>query len=85
MGELTLKDRKLLYLLNENCRLSNTKIGKLIGLSKDGVKYKIDKLFNKGLLEEYFLNFNYEMLGFRSYIVLLRLQKIDSEKQEKFG
>ncbi len=85
MGDLTFKDRKLLYLLNENCRLSNTKIGKLIGLSKDGVKYKIDKLFDNGLLVEYFLNFNYEMLGFRSYIVLLRLQKIDSEKQEKIA
>ena len=50
MEGLTLKDRRLLYLLNENCRLSNTKIGKLIRLSKDGVKYKIDKFVKKNKL-----------------------------------
>ncbi len=85
MEGLTLKDRRLLYLLNENCRLSNTKIGKLIRLSKDGVKYKIDKFVKNGLIRHYFLNLNYEELGFRSYTVLLRLQKIDNVKQEKLA
>ena len=81
--KLSIKDKKLLYLLHLNCRLSNTRIGKMIRLSKDGVKYKIDKFFKIGLINNYYLNLNYEKLGFRSYIVLLRLQKIDNKKQER--
>ena len=39
---IDLKDRKILYQLDSNCRQSNTQIGKNVGLKKDVVSYRIN-------------------------------------------
>ncbi len=85
MKDLSLKDKKLLYVLNENCRLSNTKIGKLVGLSKDGIKYKIERFHEKNIILNNFVNLNYDDLGYIDYVMLFRLQKVDAAKQEKIA
>jgi len=43
MVDLDLKDRKILYQLDLNCRQSNSQIGKMVGLSRKGVEYRIKK------------------------------------------
>ena len=44
MTKLDLKDRKILYELDLNCRQSNSQIGKKVGLKRDVVAYRIKKL-----------------------------------------
>ena len=43
MVDLDLKDRKILYELDLNCRQSNAQIGKKVGLSRKVVDYRIKR------------------------------------------
>jgi len=50
MADLDLKDRKILYELDLNCRQSNTQIGKKVGLSRKVVEYRIKKMEEEGVI-----------------------------------
>ena len=47
MIKLDLKDRKILYNLDINSRQTFKELARKVGLSKDSVKYRIDKLVEK--------------------------------------
>lgn len=71
MYKIDLKDRKILYELDYNCRQSNTQIGKKVGLKKDVVSYRIDKMEKEGVIEKYYTVIDAYKLGyylFRYYI-----------------
>jgi Lrp/AsnC family transcriptional regulator, leucine-responsive regulatory protein len=80
MYKLGAKDKKILYLLHKNCRLSNSKIARLVGISKDGVKYKINKFERDGLIRGYFLNLRTIKQGYVTYVVFLRLRNVGSKR-----
>ncbi len=44
MTKIDLKDRKILYELDLDCRQSNNQIGKKVGLRRDVVAYRIKKI-----------------------------------------
>jgi len=44
--KLDVRDRKILVELDEDARQSNNQIGKKVGLSKEVVKYRIDKMID---------------------------------------
>ena len=58
MMKIDLKDKKILYELDLDCRQSNTQIGKKVGLKKDVVAYRIKRMQDEGVL----LNFWTEIL-----------------------
>ena len=71
MYKIDLKDRKILYELDCNCRQSNTQIGKKVGLKKDVVSYRINKLEKEGVIKNYYTVIDAYKLGyylFRYYI-----------------
>lgn len=71
MVNLDLKDRKILYQLDLNCRQSNTQIGKKVGLSRKVVEYRIKGMEDKGIISGYWTAINTFRLGyyvFRIYI-----------------
>jgi DNA-binding Lrp family transcriptional regulator len=71
MHQLDLKDRKILYELDLNCRLSNAQIGKKVGLSKEVVTYRIKRMEVEGIITGYLTAINTYKLGyyvFRIYI-----------------
>ena len=71
MDTIDLKDRKILYELDYNCRQSNTHIGKKVGLKKDVVSYRINKLEKEGIIKNYYTVIDAYKLGyylFRYYI-----------------
>jgi len=71
MTKLDLKDRKILYELDLNCRQSNSQIGKKVGLKRDVVAYRIKKLQDEGVIKFFWTNINAYKLGylvFRFYI-----------------
>jgi DNA-binding Lrp family transcriptional regulator len=74
MVEIDLKDRKILYQLDLNCRQSNAQIGKKVGLSKQVVDYRIKKMEEEGVITGYWTAINTYKLGyyvFRIYINLI--------------
>jgi len=83
MEKLDLKDRKILYQLDLNCRQSNTQIGKKVGLSKQVVDYRIKRMEEKGVITGYWTNidsyrFNYEV--YRYYFIF---QNVTSDVKDE--
>ena len=50
MLKLDKKDKKLLYYLSKNARMSNTQLSNKIGLSKNSVKYRVERLLKEGII-----------------------------------
>ena len=74
MVDIDLKDRKILYQLDLNCRQSNAQIGKKVGLSKQVVDYRIKRMEEDGVITGYYTAINTYKLGyyvFRIYINLI--------------
>jgi Lrp/AsnC family leucine-responsive transcriptional regulator len=83
MVDIDLKDRKILYELDLNCRQSNAQIGKKVGLSKEVVKYRIKRLQDNAILTSFWTAINTYKLGFeviRIYISFLDVNAIIKEE-----
>ncbi|NJE26124.1 Lrp/AsnC family transcriptional regulator [Thermococcus sp. MV5] len=57
-------DRKILYLLKNNARISLTEVAKEVGLSVMGVKNRINRLEKRGIITSYSANIDYTKLGY---------------------
>jgi Lrp/AsnC family leucine-responsive transcriptional regulator len=66
-------DWKILELLQHNARLSNTEVGKLVGLSQPAVTSRIQKLEDAGVIEGYTARVNPRRLG-REISAFIRLK-----------
>ncbi|MDO8460488.1 MAG: winged helix-turn-helix transcriptional regulator [Nanoarchaeota archaeon] len=78
--KLDLKDRKILFELDNNCRQSCSQIGKKVGLSTEVVNYRIKKLEDEKIITQYQLIANLSGLGIIQFKICLTLQHINSEK-----
>ena len=85
MYRLDSKDRKILYELDKNARLSNSEIGRRVRLSKEVVKYRIDRMMKSGPIIRFYTLTNYFKIGIVKYKLYLRLRDVDSEKLEEIG
>lgn len=70
--DLDVKDWKILELLCKNARLSHNQIAKQVGLSKNSVTYRIDRLKAKEVITGFFTIINHELLGLNFYEILLK-------------
>ncbi|MFA5796929.1 MAG: winged helix-turn-helix transcriptional regulator [Candidatus Woesearchaeota archaeon] len=73
MHNLDLKDRKILTLLEDNARESHSTIAKAIGLSKDSVKYRIQRLEKQGIIGGYRTIINLSKIGYELYSVCVKV------------
>ena len=64
MINLDLKDKKILYHLLLDSRQSLKSIGKKIGISKELVSYRIRRLTNNKIINNYYIIINFESLGY---------------------
>ena len=78
--KLDAKDRKILYELDKNARQSNSEIGRKVRLSKEVVKYRIDKMMESGPIVRFYTLTNYFKLGIVKYKLYLRLRDVNSHK-----
>jgi DNA-binding Lrp family transcriptional regulator len=74
MVKLDLKDRKILFELDLNCRQSNTQIGKKVGLKKDVVAYRIKKMQDEGIIKNFWTAINTFKLGYDVFRIYIALQ-----------
>jgi len=78
--KLDLTDRKILYLLGENARLSHTFIGKQLKLKRETVAYRIKRMEEQDFLHGYLSLLNPRQLGFKDYLVYCKLKTLIHEK-----
>jgi len=83
--KLDVKDRKILVELDRNARLPNSQIGKKVGLSKEVVKYRVDKMIENGVILRFHTIINYFKVGIVKYKLYLRLTNVNKEKLEEIG
>lgn len=83
--KIDLKDKKILAVLGKNCRLKlvPTQIGRMVGLSKEVVHYRIKNLEKQGILRGYFVVINTRKIGFQIFFVYLELQNVSQTKENK--
>jgi len=61
--KLDIKDKKILYELDVNCKQTNAQIAKKVGLSRDSVGYRIKKLERESFILGYRTLINFRKLG----------------------
>src|SRR3989344_3135248 len=83
MAKLDLKDRKMLYELDTNSRQSFHEIAKKVGLSKDSIIYRINKLQEEGIIKQFHTIIDVGKLGFISFRLYLKLRNTTPEKQSE--
>lgn len=82
MEGLDLKDWKILEQLCTNARTSHNSIAKAIGVSKNAVSYKVDRLLKRRVIGGFFAIINLESLGYSIYNLFLRLRAGKEKEQE---
>lgn len=74
MEKVDLKDRKILYNLMLDSRQSFNSIGKKVGLHKDVVAYRINKLQEKGIIKNFYSAIDVYKLGYTIFRFYLTYQ-----------
>ena len=83
MVKIDLKDRKILYELDLDCRQSNSQIGKKVGLGRDVVGYRIKKLEDEGVIKNYYALIDTFKLGYQVFRLYLNFQYVTSDVKEE--
>ncbi len=76
---LDLKDKKILYQLDMDCRQTNSEIGKKVGLSKQVVDYRIKRFLKEGIITRFATVVDTYKLGFSKYKIYLSLENASKE------
>ena len=81
---LDLKDKKILFELDFNARMSYAQLGRKVGLSKQGAEYKVNKLISTGIIKGFYPVINVPKMGYLYCRLLLTLQNLTKEKRQEF-
>ncbi|MBT3397965.1 Lrp/AsnC family transcriptional regulator [archaeon] len=77
-------DRKILFELDKNCRVSSTKLARLVNKSRQTVEYRINNLVKNGIITGFKASVNPHKLGKKLYKIYLNLKNIKQKKVELF-
>ena len=80
MHGIDLKDRKLIYYLARNSREGFSKLAALIGVSKNSVKYRVDRLKKLGVIDRFLPIINIGLLEWNTFDIFLRLRAKPEEE-----
>ena len=78
---IDLKNQKILKCLFENGRQSYSSIAKSVGLSKESVNYRIKGMEKTGLIHRFNTVINAKRLGWKYFMVFMRLRLIEREDE----
>ena len=82
-SKYNVKDLKVLYLLNQNARLTAREIGKLTHTSREMADYRIKKLIKTNAINSFHTTISLARLGFSSYNMLLQLERSSLEDETR--
>jgi DNA-binding Lrp family transcriptional regulator len=83
MVKIDLKDRKILYELDLNCRQSNTQVGKKVGLKKDVISYRIKRLQDGGIIKNFWTAINTFKLGYQVFRIYINFHYVSTQIKNK--
>ncbi|MBT5022847.1 AsnC family transcriptional regulator [Candidatus Woesearchaeota archaeon] len=83
LHKLDLKDKKILFELDKNARISYAQIGKKIGLSTELVHYRVKRLEKTKILTKYQTAVNYSKLGLIHFKICLKYSGISLKIEEE--
>lgn len=75
-------DKQLLFLLSGTCRLSYQALAQNVGLTVSGVKNRVTKLVESGIIDRFYVNLNFPRYGFVR--LFYSISTDDGEDKEKF-
>ena len=81
--KLDLKDRKLLTLLDENSRYSNSQLAHKVNLSKPAVEYRLQRFKKNNVIFSYYTIIDFTKLGFSQYKLYFKFQNTSLEDEQK--
>jgi Lrp/AsnC family transcriptional regulator, leucine-responsive regulatory protein len=82
MYAMDLKDKKLLTLLDENSRYSNTQLAKKLGISKPAVEYRIQRLEKNKVIFSFYTEMDFSKLGYSHYKLYFKFQDTDQQDEQ---
>lgn len=78
------KDKQILTILAQNGRASTVEIAKEVGLSRDAVKYRMDKMLREEVIQGFIAVMNPPKMGLPFYsIVQIALLNLSPEREKK--
>ena len=80
--KLTKADKIILKNLEHNPRILEKKLAKKCNLSKDSIRYRINRLEKLGVIKGYGAFVDYVVLGYKSFKLYLRLNATSEQKQQ---
>jgi DNA-binding Lrp family transcriptional regulator len=80
--KLDLIDRKILIELDKNCRTPDTQIAKVVGRSREAVKYRIHQLEKHKVIDGYLTTINPSKFGYHLFKIFLQVENIEEERQK---
>lgn len=83
MSDLNLKDRKILYELDLNARQTDAEIAKKVGLTRDSVRYRINRMVEHGYINYFMTLLNSMKLGYDWYRTFFKFQNLTVEKEKE--
>lgn len=79
--KLDVKDKKLLLSLDFHARTPYSKLAKSVGLSKQGVEYKLNALIKKDVIQGFYPVINVPKLGYLYCRLLVTFQSVTAQQQ----
>lgn len=83
LENMDMTDRKILSELDKNARISYSELGKKIRVAKETVKYRIQNLEKKGIIQSYYATINLAKTGHIVYRNYIKLQNTHPKIEEK--
>ncbi len=81
--ELDKKDMRLLYLIDTDGRLTYSQLARKAQLSKQVVRYRIERLEKEGFIKGYFAMIDTSRLGYTTFRVYLKFRNLSPSKKEE--
>ena len=80
---IDVKDKKILYELDKDARRSYSVIGKKVGLKKDVVAYRINKLEEQGVINNYYTVIDSYRLGYFLFRYYINFQYVNTQVKKE--
>jgi len=82
--ELDAMDRKLLFQLDFDARAPLSRIAKKLHTSIQVVKYRLNRLEQRKIIQGYYVDINASKLGYSIYLIYLKFQNMDESVEKEF-
>ncbi len=83
MTDLDLRDKKILYELDLNARQSDSSIAKKVGLSRDSVRYRVNRMIKEDYIHYFMTLLNSMKLGYDWYRTFFKFHGLNLEKEQE--